>query len=192
MLIKNKKLAIMASILTFIAGSIILTGIILLIGQIPISALWESQNQLYFFTAILAAAGLASLVYGRGSTERAAKAAKVLDETMGIKVKKNEMYRILRALEQLPPFVLNQYISMNINAVKEFEDHIKAYKSKIDHEDLLKIKKIIDTPVRELQEVMEKIYTQTKLEHFKIMSQPEAEDLITINLQELKKVLFEE
>jgi len=104
MLIKNKKLAIMASILTFIAGSIIFTSIILFIGQITVSDLWKSQNQLYFFSAILIAAALASLVYGRGSTERTSRAVKVLDETMGIKVKKNDMYRILRALEQLPPF----------------------------------------------------------------------------------------
>lgn len=192
MLIKNKKLAIMASILTFIVGTILFTSIILLIGQIPVPELWERQNQLYFFTTILAAAGLASLVYGRGSTERASKAVKVLDETLGIEVKNNVMYKILRALEQMPSFVLNQYISMNINAVEEFEDHIKAYKSKIGHEDLLKIRKIAETPVGELQDLMEKLYTETKMEHFKILAQPEAEELITINVQELKKVLFDE
>ncbi|MDO9045788.1 MAG: hypothetical protein Q7U35_10875 [Methanobacteriaceae archaeon] len=192
MLIKNKKLAIIASILTFIVGAILFTSIILFIGKIPVSALWESKNQLYFFSAILLAAALASLVYGRGSTERATKAVKVLDENLGIEVKKNAMYKILRALEQMPPFVMNQYISMNINAVEEFEDQIKVYKNKIGHEDLLKIRKIIDTPVGELQDVMEKLYTETKLEHFKILAQADAEELITINLQELKKILFVE
>lgn len=192
MLIKNKKLAIIAAILTFSVLSILFTVIILYIGGIPLSSIWESQNQLYFFSAILAAAALASLVYGRGSTERASRAVKVLDETLDIEVKKNDVWKILRAMEQLPPFVLNQYISMNINAVEEFEDQIKDYKNKIDDEDLLKIRKIIDTPVRELQEVMGKLYSETKLEHFKILAQNEAEELITLNLQELKKVLFDE
>jgi hypothetical protein len=192
MLIKNKKLAIIAAILTFIAGTVLFTGIIVYIGRIPLSSMWDGQNQLYFFSAVLVAGALASLVYGRGSTERASKAIKVFDESLGIGIKKNDMWKILRAVEQMPPFVVNQYISMDINASKEFEDQIKDYKSKIGDEDLLKIRKIIETPVGELQKVSEKLYTETKLEHFKILAQPEAEPLITINLQELKKILFNE
>jgi hypothetical protein len=192
MLIKNKKLAIIAAILTFIVGTALFTGIIIYILNIPLSGIWEGQNQLYFFSAVLLAAALASLIYGRGSTERASKAVKVLDESLEIEIKKNDMWKILRAVEQMPPFVVNQYISMNINAVEEFEEQIMSYKSKIDPEDLLKIRKIIETPVGELQKVSEKLYTETKMEHFKILAEPQAEHLITINLQALKKVLFDE
>lgn len=192
MLIKNKKLAIIAAILTFIVLSILFTGIILFIGKMPPSALWESQNQLYFFSAILVAGAIASLVYGRGGTERSVRAVKIVDETLGIEVNRKDMWRILRAVEQMPPFVMNKYVSMNINLVEELEDKINDNKSKIDQEDLLKIRKVIETPVPELQNVMEKLYTETKLEHFKILAQPEAEELITINVQELKKLLFDE
>ena len=192
MLIKNKKLAILASILTFIAASLLFTGLILYILQIPPSALWEGQNQLYFFTGILAAVGLASLVYGRGSDERAARAVEVLDESLGIEVKQKDMWRILRAVEQMPPFVVEKYVSTNLNGVEWFKDQIMDYQTKLDDEDLLKIKKVMETPVPELQNLMEKLYGETKLEQFKILAGPEAQDLIVINLEELKKILFEE
>ncbi len=192
MLIKNKKLAIVAAILTFIASSVIFTGIILFIGKIPLSALWDGQNQLYFFSAILLAGACASIVYGRGGTEKAARAVQVVDEMMGIEVKQKDMWRILRAVEQMPPFAVNQYVSGNINGVEWFEDQILNYKSKLDDDDLLKIRKVVETPVDELQKVMEKLYEVTTLEQFKILAQPDAEELITINLQEFKKILFEE
>ena len=118
MLIKNKKLAIVAAILTFIASSVLFTGIILYIGKIPLSALWDGQNQLYFFSAILLAGACASIVYGRGGTEKAARAVQVVDEMMGIEVKQKDMWRILRAVEQMPPFAVNKYVSGNINGVE--------------------------------------------------------------------------
>lgn len=192
MLIKNKKLAIFAAILTFIASSVLFTGIILYVVKIPLSALWESQNQLYFFTGILLAGGLATMVYGRGGTEKAARAVQVVDEMMGIDVDKKDMWRILRAVEQMPPFAVNKYVSGNINGVEWFEDQILDYKTKLNDEDLLKIRKVLEMPVDELQMVMGSLYEETNLEQFKIMAQSDAEELITINLQELKKILFAE
>ncbi|PKL67652.1 MAG: hypothetical protein CVV28_05115 [Methanobacteriales archaeon HGW-Methanobacteriales-1] len=192
MLIKNKKLAIVAAILTFIASSVIFTGIILFIGKIPLSALWDGQNQLYFFSAILLAGACASIVYGRGGTEKAARAVQVVDEMMGIEVKQKDMWRILRAVEQMPPFAVNQYVSGNINGVEWFEDQILNYKTKLTDEDLLKIRKVLEMPVGGLQKVMGMLYEETNLEQFKILAEPEAEELITINLQEFKKILFAE
>lgn len=192
MLIQNKKLAIIASILTFIVASVIFTSIMLYIGKIPLSALWESQNQLYFFTGILLAGGLATIVYGRGGTEKSKRAVKVVDEMLGIEVDKKDMWRIIRAVEQMPPFALNKYVSDNINGVEWFEDQILDYKSKLDEEDLLKIKKVLEMPVGELQNILGRLYEETNLDQFKILADPEAEELITINLQELKKILFDE
>lgn len=192
MLIKNKKLAIVAAILTFITLSVLFTGIILFIGKIPLSALWDGQNQLYFFSAILLAGACASIVYGRGGTEKAARAVQIVDEMMGIEVKQKDMWRILRAVEQMPPFAVNQYVSGNINGVEWFEDQILNYKTKLTDEDLLKIRKVVEMPVGELQKVMGMLYEETNLEQFKILAEPEAEELITINLQEFKKILFAE
>jgi hypothetical protein len=47
-------------------------------------------------------------------------------------------------------------------------------------------------PVGGLQKVMGMLYEETNLEQFKILAEPEAEELITINLQEFKKILFAE
>jgi hypothetical protein len=192
MLIKNKKLAIIAAILTFMVSSALFTGIILYFGKIPLSALWDGQNQLYFFTEILLAGACASIVYGRGGTEKAGRAVQVVDEMMGIDVDKKDMWRILRAVEQMPPFAVDKYVSGNINGVEWFEDQILNYKTKLNDEDLLKIRKVLEMPVGELQKVMEKLYEETNLEQFIILAQPDAEELITINLQELKKILFAE
>ena len=111
---------------------------------------------------------------------------------MGIEVKQKDMWRILRAVEQMPPFVVDKYVSTNLNGVEWFKDQIMDYKAKLDDEDLLKIRKFMETPVPELQNLMEKLYEETKLEQFKILAGPEAQELIVINLEELKKILFEE
>jgi hypothetical protein len=189
-LIKNKKAAVVLSVLTFIVGSALFVSIMFYILGYPLSSIRE--HQLYVFLAILAGAVLASFVYGRGSSERASKAAKLLNESLGITIKENDMWRVLRAVEQLPPFVINRYVSMNINAVEEFEGRIDEYKVKLTDEDTLKIKKIIEMPVSELQNVLNDLYLETKLEQFKILAEPKAGPLLELNLRELKRVLFNE
>jgi hypothetical protein len=187
-LIKNKTTAAILAVLTFILGTALLVGIIFYFFGYPLSSIQE--HQLYVFLAILGGAVLASFVYGRGSSERASKAAKVLDESLGITVKEKDMWKILRTIGQMPSFVINRYVSGNINAVEEFEGRIKDYKSNLTDEDLLKIKEIIETPVPELQNILSKLYLETNMEQFKILADPKAESLIALNLQELKRVLF--
>ena len=50
----------------------------------------------------------------------------------------------------------------------------------------------MDKPVPELQNVLNELYLETDLEQFKILADPNAEHLITLNLEELKRVLFKE
>jgi len=95
------------------------------------------------FFAILVGALLASMVYGRGSKERASTVVKILQDSMGIKIEEDSAYQILRTIEQIPPFIVEKYIFLNINAVEEFEDKIKEYKNTLTEEDLLNIKKIV-------------------------------------------------
>ncbi len=189
-MIKNKTTAIILAILTFILGSILLTSIIFYLFGYPLSSIPE--HQLYVFFAILVSAVLASIVYGRGSKERASNVAKILDESFGISVEEKVVWKILNTLDQLPPFVVNKYVSLNINAVEEFEDKIKERKSKLSDEDLLKIRKILEAPVEELQDVLNELYQVTNMEQFKIMSDPKAKQLIDLNVRELKRVLFDE
>ena len=111
---------------------------------------------------------------------------------MGINIGEDNMYRILRTIEQISPFIVEKYIFLKINAVEEFEDKIKDYKTTLTEEDLLNIKKIVETPITELQSLLDELYKETKMEQFKLMSQPQAKPLIKLNLQELKKICFDE
>ena len=189
-LIENKTTAIILAVITFIVGTAFFVGIIFYFAGYPLSSL--AEHQLYVFFAVLIGVVLASLVYGRGSNERASKASQRVDELLGVKVKTNDMWRILRGVEQLPPFVIKDYITKDINAIEYYEEGIKEYKTKLTDENLREIKKIINKPVPELQNVLTELYLETKLEQFKILADPSAEHLITLNLQELKRVLFNE
>jgi len=188
--IKNKSVAILLSVLIFILGSILFTGIIFYIAQIPISSIWAGQNQLYLFSAILLSAILASMVYGRGSKQRAEDVAEYLNLKLDIRLKGKNIEGLLKLLEKFPPYVVNGYVSKNINAVKEFEDQIKENTAHLTDDDLLKVRKIVEMPVSELQNLLNELYTITSMEQLKILAEPSAEPLIELNIQELKRILF--
>lgn len=189
-LIKNKTIAAILAVLTFIAGSILITVIIFYAMGYPLSSI--SEHQPFALLAVLVSAFLASMVYGRGSSERAAKATKYLNETLGLELNEKDMWKVLRAVEHMPPYAINKYISLNINAVDEFEVRIKDYTNKLSNKDLQTIKRIIEMPVPELQNILNNLYPETKLEQFKVLAGPEAKPLIELNIKELKKLLFNE
>lgn len=189
-MIQNKVVAIILAILTFLLGSIVLTAVIFYLLGYPLSSIGE--HQIYVFFAILVSAILASRVYGRGTKERASKVTKIVENSFGISVDEKVVWKILSTIEQIPPFIVNKYVSLDINAVNESEDKIKDYKNNLSEEDLLKIRKIIETPVEQLQDVVNELYLETNLEQFKIMADPKARPLIESNVQELRKVLFDE
>ena len=204
-LIKNKTIAIILAVLTFILGSALLVTIIFYIGGYPLSSIPE--HQLYVFFAILVSAILASMVYGRGSKEKASNVAKLLNESLELELKGKDIMESLRMFERFPPFVINSYVSMNINVVEAFEGQmedyntyltdksilkIRKFRSQLTDEDLLKIRKILDTPVPELQNLLHELYLETNLEQFEILADSKAEPFLALNLQELKQVLFNE
>lgn len=189
-LIQNKITATILAILTFILGTAFFIGIIFYFAGYSLSSIPE--HQLYVFFAVLIATVLASMVYGRGSNERAVKAKRCVEDSLGVQVKTNDMWRILRGVEQLPPFVIRDYITKNINGVEAYEESIKEFQKKLTDENLSDIRRIMDKPVPELQNVLNELYLETDLEQFKILADPNAEHLITLNLKELKKVLFKE
>jgi hypothetical protein len=55
---------------------------------------------------------------------------------------------------------------------------------------MAKIEKVLEMPVPELQEILNKAYEETHKKQFKILANPRAEPFIGGNLRELKKVLF--
>lgn len=191
-MIKNKTLAIILSILTFIVGSVVLTVAAFYIAKIPLSSIWEGQNQFILFSAILVSAIFASIVYGRGSKQKAAESAEFLNEKLNLQIEGKDIEVLLKLLGKFPPFVVNSYISKEINAVKEFEDAIKENTAQLTDEDLLKVRKIVEMPVPELQIILSELYEITNMEQLKILSEPRAEPLIELNIIELKKILFNE
>jgi ABC-type multidrug transport system fused ATPase/permease subunit len=188
-MIQNKTTAITLAVLTFILMSVLLVIVIFYIFGYSLSSL--SENQIYIFFAILVSAVLASMVYGRGSKERANQVKEILEESLGITVNEKDIYKILRTIEQIHPSVVNKYVSLDINVVEEFDDRIEIYKKELSDEELSKIKKIIEPPIEELQVILGKLYLETGMEQFKILAEPEAKPLIELNLQELKKILFD-
>ncbi len=189
-MIKNRKLAITLAFLTFVLGSILITLILFYLAVLTISSIW--QNQLYVFFAILISAILASIVYGRVNKQKSDKAAEFLNDEFKIGIRGKDMDVLLRMLRKFPPFLVNSYISKDINAVKEFKYPIKEYTDNLTNEDLLKIRKIMDMPVPKLQYLLNELYIITDLKQLEILAQPTAEQFIELNLGELKKILFKE
>ena len=81
-------------------------------------------------------------------------------------------------MERIPPFLVKDYVSKNINAVESFKDQIIDYKSQLTDEDMLKIRKIIEMPIPELQNLLDEAYLETNLEQFKILADPNAEPFL--------------
>lgn len=183
-------MAIILAMLTFIVSSVSLVNIIFYFLGYPLSSIWE--HQLYVFFAVLVGAVLASMVYGRGSKERASQVAKILNELLGLEIEEKVVWKFLHTMEQIPPVVVNKYVYLNINIVEEFDNKIGEYKSQMTDEDLVKIGKIIEKPIPELQSLLERLYLETDLEQFKILADPRAEQLIALNLREIKRVLFDD
>lgn len=160
------------------------------LAALPISSIW--QNQLYVFFAILISAILASMVYGHGSKQKSDKAAEFLNDEYKIGIRVEEMDVLLRFLRKFPPYLVNSYISKNINAVKEFENPIKEHTVNLTNGDLLKIGKIMDMPVPKLQDLLMELYMITDLKQLEILAQPKSGQFIEMNLGELKRILFKE
>jgi len=51
------------------------------------------------------------------------------------------------------------------------------------------VKKVLEMPVSELQRILQNVYLETHQKQLKILADPGAEPFITLNLQELRKML---
>ena len=127
-----------------------------------------------------------------GSNENESNLEKYLNESLELEITEDDIRGLLSMFERVPPFLLKIAVSRNMNAVKSFESQIEDYKSQLTDEDRLKIRKIIEMPIPELQKLLNKVYLKTNYKQFKILSNAKAESFLALNLQELKKVLFNE
>ena len=189
-MIDNKIIAIIAAVITFILGSILFISIIFYFFGYPLSSVL--QHQTYAFSGILVGVILASIVYGNRRKELAMNLTKVLDESLDLEIKEENIKKFINTVERIPPFLVNVYVDKDMNAVESFKDQIIEYKSQLTDEDKIIIKRIIEMPIPELQNLLNESYLKTNLEQFKILAEPKSEPFLTLNLEELKKILLDE
>ena len=189
-LINYKIIAIIAAIIAFILGSILVISIIFYFFGYPLSSIF--QHQTYAFSGILVGVILASIVYGNRRKELAMNLTQVLDDSLDLEIKEEDVKKVINTVQRIPPFLINVYVDKDMNAVESFKDQISKYKSQLTDEDKIIIRRILEMPIPELQNLLNKSYLKTNLEQFKILAEPKSEAFLTLNLKELKKILIEE
>ena len=107
-----------------------------------------------------------------------------------VKITENDVIEIMDVFTRVPPLILRMVVKGNKNVVKSFESQIKEYKKQLNPEEMVKIEKVMSMPVPELQEILGKAYLETGQKQLKILANPKAEEFITGNLGELRKILF--
>lgn len=110
-------------------------------------------------------------------------------ESKEVEITEQDVMDVLHVFDKVPSILLRGFVSKNANVVKSFKNQINSYKHELSSEEIAKIKKVIEMPVPQLQEILGKAYEKTHKKQLKILSEPKAEMFITKNLQELKRVL---
>lgn len=105
-------------------------------------------------------------------------------------ITEEDVMGVVDVFTKVPVVILKMAVSKNMNVVKKFESQIEDYKGQLSSEDTEKIKKVMEMPVPELQEILNKAYTETGHKQLKILADPKAEPFITDNFRELKILLF--
>ena len=105
-------------------------------------------------------------------------------------ITEKDVIEVMDVFTRVPVVVLKMVVSRNMNVVKTFESKIDEYKSQLSSEDMAKIEKVLEMPVPELQEILNKVYMETGHKQLKILADPDAEPFITGNFRELKIKLF--
>ena len=107
-----------------------------------------------------------------------------------VKITEEDVISLLGLFTKVPSILLKGMVSGKMNVVKSFESQIMDYKAKLSDKELLKIEKVLEMPVPELQKILKGAYETTHKKQLKILSEPQAEAFIEKNLKELEQVLF--
>src|SRR5690606_2290636 len=111
-------------------------------------------------------------------------------ESEELEITEKDVMELMDLFTRVPPLLLRMVVSRNSNVVKSFQNKIEEYKDELSEEDLIKIKKVLEMPVENLQKVLGNVYAETHQEQLKILADPKAEPFIIKNLQELEKVMY--
>ncbi len=105
-------------------------------------------------------------------------------------ITEEDVLGLIDSFTKVPSIILKRMVSANLNVVKSFESQILTYKNQLSHDDLLKIEKVLDMPVSELQEILSNAYESTNKKQLKILADSNAGPFIEKNLSQLEKVLY--
>lgn len=106
-----------------------------------------------------------------------------------ITITEKDVLNTMDIFTKVPSILLGRWVSKNKNLVKTFEDQVQGYKNQVSREDMQKLELIMQMPVSQLQNILQKAYLQTGKKQLKILSSPQARPFIETNLLELKRVL---
>lgn len=107
-----------------------------------------------------------------------------------VEITEKDVIGMMDAFTRATPVMLKIMVKNNMNVVKSFESQIKKYESQLKEDEKVKIEKVLEMPVPELQKILNNAYQETGKKQFKILADPKAEAFITSNLKELKRLLF--
>ena len=107
-----------------------------------------------------------------------------------IKITDLDVLQLMDQFTRVPPLLLKIAISGNSNVVTTFRGKIEEYKENLSQEDLWKIKKVVEMPTDELQDILKSAYLHSNQEQLKILSDRKAKPFIEKNLSELEKILY--
>ena len=88
-----------------------------------------------------------------------------------VNITEEDVMEIMDQFTKVPNLILKRMVSRNVNVVKKFENQILDHKSKLLDNELLKIRKVIEMQIPELQEILLKVYKNTnkkQLKHWQI------------------------
>jgi hypothetical protein len=105
-------------------------------------------------------------------------------------ITEQDVLEFMDQFTRVPPLLLKIVVSGNSNVIPSFRGQIEDYKNNLSSEDMLKIRKVMDMPTEELQEILNRAYSQIHQEQLKILADRKAKPFIEKNLQELEKILF--
>lgn len=105
-------------------------------------------------------------------------------------ITEQDVLQFMDQFTRVPPLLLKVVVSGNSNVVTSFRGQIEDYKNNLSQEDMVKIRKVMDMPTEELQEILKRAYSKTHKEQLKILADRKAKPFIEKNLKELEKVLF--
>lgn len=105
-----------------------------------------------------------------------------------VEITEEDVIETLDIFTKVPSFLLRRWVNNNKNLVKMFQGQIEDQKDKISYRDRLRLNKVLEMQVDELQEILGRAYQQTNKKQLKILSEPRAKSFITLNMNELRRI----